>query len=230
MSGKRKPEGKGVAFKCNASTKAIANSQIVLFAEGGFWHAYDQSAFCLCEFMNSFKVTTRFVKCVGSWVLQVGFPLSSLERWMGERKFRYDDPQTVVAELDAKECATFADKYNDWRECLIQQRKLEKPDEAPKNEDNPMQVLADVLEVVGRNPKRIQEVILQLLVFDTGMNTDAETKEFVIYLKQILDGTVESGNIWNEAALANGNANVKPNADAESDGGKSNPQDTEMPF
>lgn len=53
----------------------------VLFLEGKFWKAYEQSAYVLTKLYN-FKPSKRFIKLVGEEVISVGFPQEQLSKYL----------------------------------------------------------------------------------------------------------------------------------------------------
>ena len=55
---------------------------ILLFLEGGFYRAYEHSALDAIKNLHDFKVTCRFYKAVGERVACVGFPVSSLAKFV----------------------------------------------------------------------------------------------------------------------------------------------------
>ena len=55
---------------------------ILLFLEGGFYRAYEHSTLDAIKNLHDFKVTCRFYKAVGERVACVGFPLSSLAKFV----------------------------------------------------------------------------------------------------------------------------------------------------
>jgi hypothetical protein len=66
---------------------------LVLFLEGKFWKAYEQSAYTLTKLYN-FKPSKRFIKLVGEDVISVGFPQEQLQKYL----------PTAVIEQDGKKC------------------------------------------------------------------------------------------------------------------------------
>ena len=54
---------------------------LVLFLEGKFWKAYEQSAYALTKLYN-FKPSKRFIKLVGEEVISVGFPQEQLPKYI----------------------------------------------------------------------------------------------------------------------------------------------------
>lgn len=66
---------------------------IVMFLEGKFWKAYEQSAYALAQHYN-FKPTKRFVKLVGEEVISVGFPEEQLAKYL----------TGAIREQDGKRC------------------------------------------------------------------------------------------------------------------------------
>ena len=54
---------------------------IYLYPEGMFYRAYEMSAFYLCKLVLPFKVSGHYVKSAGAFIVSVGFPQATLEKW-----------------------------------------------------------------------------------------------------------------------------------------------------
>ncbi len=55
-----------------------------LHREGSFLRAYEWSAFLSCRFLHQFKVNKRVFKGIDQPVAYIGFPETSLDKWMPE--------------------------------------------------------------------------------------------------------------------------------------------------
>lgn len=60
---------------------------ILLYMEGMFWKAYEQSAMRFTKEVKAYKLLKRFVKTVNSNVVSMGFPDGSLEEVLKGRAF-----------------------------------------------------------------------------------------------------------------------------------------------
>jgi len=63
---------------------AGVRNELHLFKEGSFLRAYGWSAWLACRFLHDFKVNKREFKDVGAPLAFIGFPESSLEKWLPE--------------------------------------------------------------------------------------------------------------------------------------------------
>ena len=61
-----------------------SDGTVLLYPEGMFYKAYEQSAFILCTKVHPFKVSVRELKGMDGSLVSVGFPQSSLPRWTAE--------------------------------------------------------------------------------------------------------------------------------------------------
>ena len=57
---------------------------IHLHREGSFLRAYEWSAFLSCRYLHQFKVNKRIFKGIGHPVAYIGFPETSIDKWMPE--------------------------------------------------------------------------------------------------------------------------------------------------
>lgn len=58
------------------------DKDIILYPAGKFYKAYERSAWRLCMLVHEFKVSCRWVGTAGAYIVSVGFPLESLDKWM----------------------------------------------------------------------------------------------------------------------------------------------------
>ena len=48
-------------------------NHLLLYKEGAFWAAYEQSAFYIAQH-KGYKPTKKYIKIIGEWVVSLGFP------------------------------------------------------------------------------------------------------------------------------------------------------------
>lgn len=94
---------------------------IHLFQEGSFYRAYEWSAWLMCKFFHDFKVTHRHMKGVEQSVALIGFPVTSLSKWLPQDIERHDVsdkhitftlPEDVFVDLGDEEKA---DAFTEWK-------------------------------------------------------------------------------------------------------------------
>ena len=66
--------------KLSMTSRAASHATIVLFREGNFMKAYDESAFMFVTHFKAYQVNRSFVKTVGQDVYSLGFPHLSIEK------------------------------------------------------------------------------------------------------------------------------------------------------
>ena len=59
-------------------------SVLHLHREGSFLRAYEWSAFLSCRYLHQFKVNKRVFKGIEQPVAYIGFPETSLDKWIPE--------------------------------------------------------------------------------------------------------------------------------------------------
>ena len=70
-----------------AESKELFDGQrdvLHLHREGSFYRAYEWSAFLACRYLHEFKVTKRVFKGLEQPVAFIGFPETSVNKWMPE--------------------------------------------------------------------------------------------------------------------------------------------------
>lgn len=74
--------------------------ELHLHKEGTFLRAYDWSAWLACRYLHDFKVNKRTFKGIDEPVVYIGFPETSIEKWMPEgAQQRVDGEKLLVVRL-----------------------------------------------------------------------------------------------------------------------------------
>lgn len=95
--------------------------QVILFHEGKFWKAYEMSAFLLVK-RYGFKPLKRFVKAVGQDIVSVGFPDTTLQKYLSNAVVEADGKSLTADVHDARDENAFAD----WKQGIAIKEKPEK--------------------------------------------------------------------------------------------------------
>ncbi|MBQ9357019.1 MAG: hypothetical protein IJT98_07005 [Prevotella sp.] len=97
--------------------------ELHLHREGTFLRAYDWSAWLGCRYLHDFKASKRQFKDINEPVAYIGFPETSLHKWLPEgAEQRVEDekhlvlrlPQTMLTETPE----AMADAYTQWKDAL----------------------------------------------------------------------------------------------------------------
>ena len=95
---------------------------IHLFQEGSFYRAYEWSAWLMCKFFHDFKVTHRHMKGVEQSVTLIGFPVTSLAKWVTQDIERHDvsDKHIILsltenALIDLADEGKAAESFAEWK-------------------------------------------------------------------------------------------------------------------
>ena len=92
-----------------------------LHKEGTFLRAYDWSAWLCCRYLHDFKVNKRSFKGIDEPVVYIGFPETSLRKWVpegaeqrveSEKHLVLTLPETMVADHPE----TLATAYAEWKD------------------------------------------------------------------------------------------------------------------
>lgn len=85
---------------------------ILLYMEGMFWKAYEQSAMRFTKEVKAYKLLKRFVKTVSREIVSMGFPDGSLEDVLKGREFTRVNDKLVSFRVDT---AFTADEFEAWK-------------------------------------------------------------------------------------------------------------------
>jgi hypothetical protein len=76
-------------------------NEVRFYKEGVFWVAYEQSAYFVW-LQKSYKATRKYMKCMGSDVVSIGFPENALKSFESNALSRLDNnPNICVLSLDS---------------------------------------------------------------------------------------------------------------------------------
>lgn len=155
-----------------------------LHREGAFLRAYDWSAWLCCRYLHDFRVNKRLFKGMEEAVAYIGFPETSLGKWMpegveqrveGEKHLVLSLPELMVA--DAYE--EMADAYAEWKDAL------------PLTESNPgtrkkasCKDLA--IQQAEDGPLTLTSIMQRILAFPIESKSPLESMVFLADIKQRL--------------------------------------------
>lgn len=97
--------------------------ELHLWKEGSFMRAYDWSAFLACRYLHEFKVTKRTFKGIDQSVAFIGFPETSLQKWLPEgAEQRVEGEKHLVVRLPDMMITDVLDvlstAYAEWKEAI----------------------------------------------------------------------------------------------------------------
>ena len=92
-----------------------------LHKEGSFLRAYDWSAWLCCHYLHDFKVNKRAFKGIDEPVAYIGFPETSLQKWLPEgAEQRVESEKHLVIQLPevmvGDTLETLGTAYSEWKE------------------------------------------------------------------------------------------------------------------
>lgn len=95
---------------------------IHLFQEDSFYRAYEWSAWLMCCYIHEFKVTHRRMKGVEQTVSLIGFPVTSLNKWLSDNFERHEVGDKHImyrlaadALSDISEGETAGNAFESWK-------------------------------------------------------------------------------------------------------------------
>ena len=96
------------------AVKAGRLSDIHLHQEGSFLRAYDWSAWLCCRYLHDFKVNKRAFKGIDEPVAYIGFPETSLQKWIpeGAEQRSESEKHLVLSQVYEEICAAGGRTYH----------------------------------------------------------------------------------------------------------------------
>ncbi|MGM9621429.1 MAG: hypothetical protein ACI3X4_08260 [Bacteroidaceae bacterium] len=115
--------------------------KIHIFQEGSFYRAYQFSAWLCTMYMKDFKVTHRQMKGIDESVCFVGFPVTSLEKWVPEgakTEQIAEKHQCIVLSIPVRDedGSQMMQQYEEWKSSLPLTEAKEKDMAKTENKSN----------------------------------------------------------------------------------------------
>ncbi len=98
-------------------------NDLVLFLEGKFWKAYEQSAYVLTR-LYGFKPTKRYIKLINEEVISVGFPEEALSKYLSNA--RVDREKKMLHAW--VQCPQSEQSFEEWKKATRVKEKKEVTD------------------------------------------------------------------------------------------------------
>jgi len=113
---------KEVVTQENSRTTAD-RMELHLWKEGTFLRCYDWSAWLACRYLHEFKVSKRVFKGIDEAVAYIGFPETSLTKWLPEgAEQRVEGEKHLLIRLSdmmvTDELETMHVAYTEWKEAI----------------------------------------------------------------------------------------------------------------
>ena len=162
---------------------AASRSELHLYREGTFLRAYEWSAFLACRYLHDFKVNKRQFKDIDHPVAYIGFPETSLPKWVpegagqrveGEKHLVVTLPEVMVSEdLD-----TLALAFAEWKDGIPLAEHQGGKKRLPKDDDaSPFDVSAHAT---------LTAIMQRVLAFPIESKSPIESMTFLADIKQQL--------------------------------------------
>ena len=157
-----------------------------LHQEGSFFRAYEWSAFLACRYLHEFKVTKRVFKGIDQPVAFIGFPETSLNKWMpeGAEKTNVDEkhlsvrlPETFFTGDNLEDMDGAFKEWKDAAPLSLSQSKGEKKDKGQMD----IGISNDT-----RNGATLTSVMQRILAFPIESKSPLESMAFLADVKSQL--------------------------------------------
>ena len=147
-----------------------------LWHEGSFLRAYDWSAWLLCHYVHEFKVTRRQFKGIEQPVVFVGFPQTSLPKFVPEGcdVLSVGEKHSVIElplDLSEEELAVLREEYVQW--CEAQ----------PLAESQQKERSATRTSAVAAHPTSLTEIMHTILAFPVERKSPIDCMLFLTEVK-----------------------------------------------
>lgn len=153
--------------------EASEKGRIILFKEGIFWRAYEESALLFTKHIKAYQLTKKYFKNVESEVVFCGFPNTTLDELLAkvcDKEIFKEDDTIRIAGFEKVENEVF----NVWKNGIPIAVKESEPEYS-----------------VNDNSYNSKEVVLQSLRnFRVANSTPLECQQFLMEMQKLLDGTV----------------------------------------
>lgn len=158
--------------------------------EGTFLRAYDWSAWLCCRYLHDFKANKRQFKGIDEAVAYIGFPETSLQKWLpegaeqrveGEKHLVLTLPEIMVS--DPPEMLSAA--YAEWKEAVP----LTEAQPGLRNRGGGKEKDADY-GIMADSPVTLTAIMQRVLAWPLESKSPLETMTFMADIKQRLAAMV----------------------------------------
>ncbi len=137
----------------DARAETIQQRQIHLFADGSFYRAYEWSAWLCCRYVNKFKVTKRYNKSIEVEMAFVGFPKTSLQKFVheGAATSEAEEGRIVMTLLESlfQPSSENEEEFANWKTAIPLAQPQQKP--LPVLADRPVSLTGVMKKVMAYN-------------------------------------------------------------------------------
>lgn len=156
-----------------------------LFKEGTFLRAYEWSAFLGCRYLHEFKVNKRTFKGIEDPVAYIGFPETSLMKWMPEgAEQRVEDEKHLVVRLTdmlvIDDLDVMIAAYKEWKDAIP----LTESQPGLRKRGGGKAVDSDGPD--GNCPTTLTTIMQRILAFPIESKSPIESMTFLAEVKQRL--------------------------------------------
>ena len=156
---------------------------IHLFAEGNFWRAYEISAWLFTRVIHEFKVTKRLMKGIEDPVTFIGFPRTSLDKWLPKeaQMEKVDEKHIVISApdgcVDADSVEELKGMFEIWKDNI----EVSAPSKQNAQNSSPVHHTDSNVQDIS-----ITGVMREILAFPIESKTPMESMLFLAELKKKL--------------------------------------------
>ena len=165
--------------------------QIHFFEEDNFWRAYQWSAWLYsntCSQEQKLNTTKWYIKNVDSEVIFIGFPKTSLDKYLlqgiemvdeGQGRMRMDIPETMLSDIPENEWEKL---YNEWFQSipLTEDNRRKEKNKTAGSVNN---VMSDAL---SQRPVKVADILSSIMAFPIKQHSPIEAMMFLSQIKQQL--------------------------------------------
>ena len=132
-------------------------NDLVLFLEGKFWKAYEQSAYVLAR-LYGFKPTKRYIKLINQEVISVGFPEEALSKYLSNA--RVDQEKKMLHAW--VQCPQSEQSFQEWKNATRVKEQKNSPPKLGEVPEGGRGVLGEELEKENSRVKDIGLPVFRL--------------------------------------------------------------------
>ena len=141
-----------------------------LYLEGSFYKAYERSAFAFCTRIKDYKVLRKESKTLGRDILYVGFPMTALDRTLGNAMTRKVDEVVIDVMLSYP---INENEFFQWRD-------------AQEVEQASRALLSPYTKVIEKSPvyKTAYDILTQIVLISGNISKNCQTP-FGLRMKEL---------------------------------------------
>jgi hypothetical protein len=156
------------------------SGQIILYKEGLFWRAYEQSAYLFSKHVRKYQLIRKHFKNVGKEIVFLGFPHSAKEdvlKYISKQVIKSNEKQIIISGYKFDEAG-----FREWKKSIELK--------ASTMPDNSLASEPEINYSVNKQDNPENSILEMIQKFPVASKTPVECQQFIIEIQKQINGSL----------------------------------------